>query len=55
MFHYANFFGEIASEITEDCIYNTANLTANYLKDELGDQMDAKVLVIGMTGLRDEL
>ena len=28
-------FGEIASTITKDCIYNTAHLTAKYLAEEL--------------------
>ena len=48
-------FGEIASEVTKDCIYNTAYLTAKYLTAELEDDMDAKVLVLGMEGLRNEI
>ena len=36
-------------------MYNTADLTAKYLRKEFENDLDAKVLVIGEPGLKDEL
>lgn len=48
-------FGEVAHLLTKNTVYNTAYLTAKYLVKELNDDLSAKVLVMGLPGLVDEL
>ena len=48
-------FSEIASSLTQDCVYNTSYLTAAYLKATLKDDLDAKINIIGMKALQDEI
>ena len=41
--------------ITVKSVYDTTYLTAKYLAEELKDDLDAKINIIGMEGLRDEI
>ena len=48
-------FSEIASSLSQDCVYCTSYLTAAYLKEELRDDMDATINIIGTDDLREEI
>ena len=49
-------YSQIEHLITKDIVYNTALLTAKYLKSRLaGGDADSKVLVVGNSGLLEEI
>lgn len=51
----ADQFAQIESLLTIDLFYNTAMLTAKYLKTQLAGVPDAKVLVFGNAGMLTEV
>ena len=48
-------FAKIKPHLTIDLFYNTALLTGKYLKAKLGHIEDAKVMVVGNSGLLEEI